>query len=55
MEIERRKLTDRETKITKELDGIRVRINHENAKKESSHQTLPLIGLVTLHLQLFVF
>jgi 50S ribosomal subunit-associated GTPase HflX len=46
LEIERRRLTDREAKITKELENIKVRTEHEKAKKEQSHQTLPLIGLV---------
>ncbi len=46
MEIERRKLTDRETKISAQLDQIQLRVDHEKAKKESTHQTLPLISLI---------
>ena len=37
LEIERRRLTDREAKITKELENIKVKIEHEKAKKEQSH------------------
>ncbi|CDW87062.1 gtp-binding protein [Stylonychia lemnae] len=45
LEIERRKLTDRETKITKELADLDRRVQSEKIKKERIHQTLPLIGL----------
>lgn len=37
LEIERRRLTDREAKITKELENIKVKIEHEKSKKEQSH------------------
>jgi 50S ribosomal subunit-associated GTPase HflX len=37
LEIERRKLTDREAKITKELEQLRLKIDHEKFKKEQSH------------------
>jgi 50S ribosomal subunit-associated GTPase HflX len=37
LEIERRKLTDREAKITEELKGIMVRKEHENKKREQEH------------------
>jgi GTPase len=46
LEIERRRLTDREAKIAKELEDLQVRIEHERVKKERTHQTLPLIGLI---------
>ena len=46
LEIEKRRLTDREAKISKELDHLRVRSEHERVKKEKSHQTLPLVGLI---------
>jgi 50S ribosomal subunit-associated GTPase HflX len=34
LEIERRKLTDREAKIIKELENIKLRTEHEKSKKE---------------------
>lgn len=46
LEIERRKLTDRETKVVRELESLKVRSEHEKAKREQSHQTLPLIALI---------
>jgi 50S ribosomal subunit-associated GTPase HflX len=46
LEMEKRRLTDREAKIGQQLEQLRVRIEHEKVKKEASHQTLPLIGLV---------
>lgn len=46
LEIERRRITDRETKISRELDQIKTRNEHEKLKKERSHQTLPLVALI---------
>jgi GTP-binding protein HflX len=46
LEMERRRLTDREAKISKEIETLRVKSEHEKAKKEASHQTLPLVGLI---------
>ena len=46
LELERRRLTDRETKITGQLEQLRLRADHEKFKKEQTHQTLPLIGLI---------
>ena len=37
LEIERRKLTDREARIVKELENIKLKVEHEKFKKEQSH------------------
>ena len=50
LEMERRRLTDREAKITKELEMIELKVQHEKSKKEKSHQSLPLVGLVRIRL-----
>ena len=47
LEIERRKLGDREAKIFKELEDINRRSQHEKTKKENTHSTIPLIALVS--------
>jgi hypothetical protein len=41
---------DREAKITKELEMIELKVQHEKSKKEMSHQSLPLVGLVRIRL-----
>ena len=46
LELERRRLTDREAKITTQLEQLRLRADHDKHKKEQTHQTLPLIGLI---------
>ncbi|TNV74652.1 hypothetical protein FGO68_gene7971 [Halteria grandinella] len=46
LEMERRKLTDRESKITEELSNLLVRKAHESKKRDQAHQTLPLIALI---------
>lgn len=46
LEMERRRLTDREAKINKELEQIQTRKEHENKKRESQHSTLPMVALV---------
>ena len=37
LEIERRRLTDREAKITQALEQLKVKTEHEKFKREQSH------------------
>jgi len=48
LEMERRRLGEREAKILRELGEISRRAENEKMKKEKGHQTLPLIALVEI-------
>jgi GTP-binding protein HflX len=47
LEIERRKISDREAKIWREFEDINKRKQHEISKKEKEHSTMPIVALVT--------